>query len=123
GSFRKGDEVALLPSGQHSRIKSIEVYGREVEAAAAPQSVTLLLETDVDVSRGEMIVPSDSLPVVSQDIETFICWMDDRKELKPGNKFTLQRGPSRVRCSVKSIDYRVNINTYVEEDEVESLKL
>ncbi len=122
GSLRKGDAVTVLPSGQQSHIAAIEVYGKEAPGATAPQSVTILLTDDIDISRGDLIVPSGSLPIVSQDIETLICWMDDHKELKPGNKYALQHGTSRVRCSVRSIDYKVDINTYEEQD-VDSLKL
>ena len=62
-------------------------------------------------------------PVVSQDLETLICWMDDRKELKVGSKFTLQHGTQRTRCSVRGIDYRIDINTYEQLEDIESLKL
>lgn len=124
GTFRKGDKITILPSEATSTIASIEVGGKEVEEAFAPQSVTILLNDDIDISRGDLLVTSENaLPIVSQDLETLICWMDDRKELKVGNKFMLQHGTSRTRCSVRSIDYRVDINTYEQLDGIESLKL
>lgn len=123
GSFKKGDKIVVLPSGQSSTIDKIELFGEEVEEAAAPQSVTLLLTSDIDLSRGDSIVAESNQPTVSQDIEMTLCWMDDRKELKVGNKYTLQHGTTRTRCSVKAIEYGIDINTYEEKDDVETLKL
>ncbi|WP_028663769.1 sulfate adenylyltransferase subunit 1 [Runella zeae] len=123
GVFRKGDPITVLPSEQTSKIAKIEIYGAEVEEASAPQSVTLLLETDVDISRGDLISGNGNQPVLSQDVEATICWMDDRKELKVGNKYTLQHGTTRVRCSIKGIEYRIDINNYEQLEDVESLKL
>jgi sulfate adenylyltransferase subunit 1 len=123
GVFRKGDPITVLPSEQTSKIAKIEIYGEEVEEASAPQSVTLLLETDVDISRGDLISGNGNQPVLSQDVEATICWMDDRKELKVGNKYTLQHGTTRVRCSIKGIEYRIDINNYEQLEDVESLKL
>ncbi|WP_247235490.1 sulfate adenylyltransferase subunit 1 [Telluribacter sp. SYSU D00476] len=123
GVYRKGDAIVVLPSERTSRIARIEVGGKEVEEAYAPQSVTILLEDNIDISRGDMIVPANNLPQLSQDIEALVCWMDDRKELKVGGKFTLQHGTTRTRCSVRSIEYRVDINTYEQLEDVESLKL
>ncbi len=123
GVFRKGDAISVLPSGQSSVIEKIEKYGVEVEEAYQSESVTLLLETDVDISRGDMIVPADSHPEPNQEIETLLCWMDDKKEMKVGNKYTLQHGTTRVRCSIRSIDYRIDINTYEHIGDVENIRL
>ena len=123
GVFRKGDPITVLPSEQTSKIAKIEVYGEEVEEVSAPQSATILLETDVDISRGDLISGTGNAPVLSQDVEATICWMDDRKELKVGNKYTLQHGTTRVRCSVKGIEYRVDISNYEQLEDIESLKL
>ena len=124
GTFKKGDRITVYPSELTSTIEKIEMGGQEAEEAFASQSVTLLLSSDIDISRGDLLVTSDhAQPVVSQDLETLICWMDDRKELKVGSKFNLQHGTSRTRCSVRSIDYRVDINTYEQIEDTESLKL
>lgn len=124
GTFRKGDRITVYPSELTSTIEKIEMGGNEVEEAFASQSVTLLLSNDIDISRGDLLVTSDDgQPILSQDLETLICWMDDRKELRVGGKFNLQHGTSRTRCSVRSIDYRVDINTYEQIEDVESLKL
>lgn len=124
GTFRRGDRITVYPSEQTSAIEKIELGGQEVEEGYASQSVTLLLSDDIDISRGDLLVTSDHQPpTLSQDLETLICWMDDRKELKVGSKFSLQHGTSRTRCSVRSIDYRVDINTYEQIEDAESLKL
>ncbi len=124
GTFRKGDRITVLPSEVSSTIARVEIAGQEVEEASAPQSATLILDDDVDISRGDLIVASEAAqPVVSQDLETLICWMDDRKELKVGSKFTLQHGTSRTRCSVRSIDYRIDINSYEQLEDIDTLKL
>jgi sulfate adenylyltransferase subunit 1 len=123
GVFQKGDAITVLPSEQTSKIAKIEQYGQEVEEAQAGMSVTILLETDVDISRGDLLAKSDNLPILSQDVEATICWMDDRKELKIGGKYTLQHGTMRTRCSVKGIEYRIDVNNYEQIEDVETLKL
>ncbi|GAA4431484.1 GTP-binding protein [Ravibacter arvi] len=123
GKLRKGDRISALPSGSSSVIAGIEVYGKEVDEIVVPQSATILLEDDIDISRGDILTAGTDQPVPTQDVKSLICWMDDRKELKPGNKYLLQHGTSRVRCSVKQIDYRIDINSYVQEEGVEALRL
>ncbi|TDB61836.1 sulfate adenylyltransferase subunit 1 [Arundinibacter roseus] len=124
GTFRRGDRIMVLPSEQTSTIEKIEIGGNEVDEAFAGQSITISLTNDIDISRGDMLITADyQHPVVSQDLETLICWMDDRKELKVGGKFTLQHGTTRTRCSVRSIDYRIDINSYEQLEGIESLKL
>lgn len=122
GIFRKGDAVTVLPSGETSTIDAIEVAENHYDEAFAPMSVVLHLADDVDISRGNLIVKSDNLPVVSQNLEAMVCWMDT-KELKAGNKYTLQHGTFRTRCVVRDIAYQLNVNTYEETEGVEGLKL
>ncbi|PWJ59185.1 sulfate adenylyltransferase subunit 1 [Dyadobacter jejuensis] len=123
GTFKKGDSIKVLPSEFESKIAKIEFGGNEVDQATVLESVTILLEDDIDISRGDTIVSANSAPIVSQDIDALICWMDDKKQLKPGNKYVLQHGTARTRCSVRGIDYQIDISTYEQQDEVDSLKL
>ena len=89
GIYHKGDEVTVLPSGIQSTIKAIEMGGKQVEEAFAPQSVILHLEDDIDISRGDVIVKSDQPAAdVGQELEVFLCWMDN-KPLEPGNKYLI----------------------------------
>ncbi|QHV96756.1 sulfate adenylyltransferase subunit 1 [Spirosoma endbachense] len=122
GIFRKGDAITVLPSGETSTIDAIEIAETQLDEAVTPMSVVLHLATDVDISRGDLIVRSDIQPISSQTVEAMLCWMDT-KEFKVGNKYVLQVGTSRTRCSVRAIAYQLNINTYEEIEGVDSLKL
>lgn len=110
GIYRKGDKVVILPSGVGTSIHAIEVAGKEIEEAYALQSVVLHLKDDVDVSRGDMIVPENNQPKNEQQFEAMICWMDS-KPLKPGNKYFIQINSRLVRCVVKDIEYKLDVNT------------
>lgn len=122
GIYRKNDKVTVLPSGVESKISKIELAAVETEEAFAPQSVVIHLETDVDISRGDMIVKSDNQPTVSQDFEVTLCWMSTQK-LTAGNKFLLQFGSKRVKSSVKSIEYKIDVNTLQKEESPEQVGL
>lgn len=110
GIYTKGDSVTVLPAGKTSRIKSVEIGGIEIEKAFAPQSVVLQLEDDIDISRGDVIVQSDNLSPVKQELDVLLCWMDN-KPLIPGNKYLFQINSRVVRSVVKEIEYRLDVNT------------
>ncbi len=110
GIYRKGDKVIVLPSGIESTIKAIEIDGQEIDVAYALQSVVLHLEDNVDVSRGDMIVPLDNQPQSAQEFEVLLCWMDN-KPLKPGNRYLLQINSRLVKSVVKEIEYKLDVNT------------
>lgn len=110
GIYKKGDAVTVLPSGIESTIKAIELGGKQIEEAYALQSVVLHLEDDVDVSRGDMIVLANNQPKISQEFKVMLCWMDN-KPLKPGNKYFLQINSRLVRCIIKEIEYKLDVNT------------
>jgi sulfate adenylyltransferase subunit 1 len=110
GIYRKGDLVTVLPSGVQSRIKAIERSGKQVEEAFAPQSIILHLEDDVDVSRGDLIVPSANLPRVEQELDIHLCWMGN-KPLAEGNRYLLQINSRTVKSIVKEIEYKLDVNT------------
>jgi sulfate adenylyltransferase subunit 1 len=110
GIYRKGDTVTVLPSGVESVIKSIEIDGKEVDEAYALQSIILHLEDDVDISRGDLIVPKNNQPQLEQEFEVLLCWMDS-KPLIRGNKYLLQTNSNRVRSVVKDIEYKLDVNT------------
>ena len=110
GVYHKGDKVIVLPSGIETTIKAIEIGGKEIDEAYALQSVVLHLEDDVDVSRGDMIVPIDNQPTTEQEFEALLCWMDN-KPLIPGNKYWLQINSRLVRSVVKEIEYKLDVNT------------
>lgn len=111
GILRKGDAVTVLPSGLHSVIKKIEIDGgRLTDEAFAPQSVVLHLEDDIDISRGDVIVPVSDVPETTRELEVLLCWMDS-KPLVAGNKYLLQINSTRVRSVIKDIEFRLDVNS------------
>ena len=110
GIFREGEEVAVLPSGFTTRIKSIDVMGGKVNEAFPPMSVTLTLEDDIDISRGDMIVKVNNRPQVEQDVDMMICWLSE-KPLQIGGKYTVRHNTKDARCIIKEVRYKMNINT------------
>ena len=117
GVFRKGDEVMVLPSGFSSKIAKIDSFDGEMEEAFPPQSVTLLLEDDIDISRGDMIVRVNNKPEVSQDLEVMLCWFDHTKPLTPRGKYIIRHTTQEAKCMVKEIRYKLDINTLHREKE------
>jgi len=118
GIYKKGDTVKVLPQDIESTITKIEIAGKEVEEAFAPQSVVLHLEHDIDISRGDSIVKSDNLPKVSNELEVLLCWMDE-KPLVPGNKYLLQHNSRLVRAVVKQLEYKLDVNS-LQKQEIDS---
>lgn len=110
GVLRKGDDVTVLPSGHTSKIAKIHLYDQEIEETFPPMSVTIELEDDIDISRGDMIVKTEFLPTTSQDLELMICWFDQNAPLSYGTKYTILHTTKEARCVVKSIDYKLNVN-------------
>jgi sulfate adenylyltransferase subunit 1 len=122
GIYKKGDAVTVLPSGLTSKIKAIEIGGKEIDEAFAPQSVVLHLEDDVDVSRGDTIVLSNNQPNVENELEVLLCWMGN-KPLIPGNKYYLQINSRVTRAVVKDIEYKLNVNSLEKEPAPEQANL
>jgi bifunctional enzyme CysN/CysC len=110
GIVRVGDEVAVLPSGKRSRVKSIVTYDGELEEAFAPQAVTVTLTDEVDVSRGDMLVHPDSPPHVSSQLEAMVVWMAEQP-LVPGRTYTLKQTTRQVAAEVAAFRYGVDVNT------------
>jgi len=114
GIYRKGDAITILPSGLQSKIKAIEIGGKEIEEAFAPQSIVLHLEDNIDVSRGDVIVASGDLPKVSNELEVLLCWMGN-KPLVEGNRYLLQINSRLVKSIVKEIQYKLDVNSLQKE--------
>jgi sulfate adenylyltransferase subunit 1 len=110
GIFKAGDKVMVLPSGFTSRIASIDTFDGPVEEAYPPMSVTIRLEDDIDISRGDMLVRENNLPTTSQDFDLMICWMNEKK-LVPGGKYGIRHTTRDARCIVRDIRYKVDINS------------
>lgn len=117
GVFKPGDEVMVLPSGFTSKIKSIDTFDGQVEEAFAPMSVTITLEDNIDVSRGDMIVRENNTPEIGQDIDVIVCWLNN-KPLNVNAKYLLMHTTKDVKAIIKEINYKIDINTLhrIEDD-------
>jgi sulfate adenylyltransferase subunit 1 len=120
GVFRPGDEVTVLPSLLKSKIRSIDVLGKTLSETISGESVTISLEDQIDISRGDMLVSTDNLPVISQDINLMICWFNERP-LKIGGKYLIRINSNEAGCIIKSVNYRMNINTL--ENDFENISI
>ena len=121
GIVRKGDEIAVLPSGKTSRVKSIVTFDGELEQATPGEAVTLTLEDEIDVSRGDMLVHADSRPRIADSFEAMLVWMGEEPML-PGKKYDIKRATSYVPGSIASISHKVDVNT-LEKGAASSLQL
>jgi sulfate adenylyltransferase subunit 1 len=110
GVYKKGDRVTIQPSGYETTVSGIEIGGIEVEEAYAPQSAIMHIEDDIDVSRGDVIVHSNNISPVSNELEVLICWMGSNA-LERGNKYLLQINSKVVKAIVKEISYKIDVNT------------
>lgn len=110
GTIKVGDEVTVLPSYTKSRVSRIDEGTKELTQAGAPQSVSISLADDVDVSRGSQIVKSSELPLVGQQVQILLCWLNHRP-LQLRQKYIIRHTTSELQGIVTSIDYKVNINT------------
>ena len=110
GIIRKGDEVMALPSGKKSRVKSIVTYDGELDYAFPPQSVTLTLEDEIDVSRGEMLVHPDNLPMMERNFEAMVVWMDE-EPMDVNKSFFIKQTTNLSRTRIDNIKYKVDVNT------------
>jgi len=122
GVLRAGDEVVLLPSEQHTRIAAIDTYDGPLESAFAPLSVTLRLEDDLDVSRGEIICGTGATPVVSRDLTAAVCWMSERR-LRAGDRMLIKHTTRTVPAIVADLRDRVDVETLGFEPAAEQLEL
>ena len=110
GVIHKGDEVMALPSGKKSHVKSIVTYEGEIDYAFPPMSVTITLEDEIDVSRGEMLVHPDNVPMIGRNFEAMLVWMDEEK-MDMEKSFFLKHTTNTSRTRIDSIEYKVDINT------------
>ena len=110
GVLKPGDDVLVLPSGMTSKVAGIDMFDKEIGEAYPPMSVTVRLEDDVDVSRGDMICRPHNAPKPSQDIDAMICWMTN-EPLRPRQKLAIKHTTRMGRALVKDIQYRLDVNT------------
>ena len=110
GIYKPGDKVKILPSGETAEVKTIELFGEQISEAYAPMSVTMTLDRDVDISRGDMIVRENNVPSMEQEFDVMICWMN-ANNLQVGGKYAIRHTVKDARCVIKDIRYKVDINS------------
>ncbi len=116
GIFKPGDDVLVLPSGFNSKIKSIETFDGKVDEAFAPMSVTITLEDNIDIARGDMIVRSNNQPKQTQDVDVMLCWLNQTGP-RPRAKYLLRHTTSEMKTMIKDILYKLDINTLHRNEE------
>jgi sulfate adenylyltransferase subunit 1 len=110
GILRPGDEITILPSGLQSKIKSIQLHNQELSEAFAPMSVTVTIEDDIDVSRGDMIVRRNNLPEQTQNFDAMICWLSSQPA-QVGGKYSIMHTSNSTKAIVKSVVYTIDMET------------
>jgi bifunctional enzyme CysN/CysC len=115
GVIRPGSEVVVLPGGQRTTVAAIDAHGGEVDAAFPTMSVALRFATEIDVSRGDMIVEADDQPTATRELEAMICWMSDRP-LQPGGRYAIKHTTRTARAVIDELEYRVEVNSLGHED-------
>ncbi|ROT32066.1 sulfate adenylyltransferase subunit CysN [Micromonospora sp. HM5-17] len=123
GVMKPGDEVMVLPSGFTSRIAAIETADGPVEQAFPPMSVTVRLTDEIDISRGDMICRPNNAPAVAQDIEAMVCWMDETRPLRAGNKYAIKHTTRAARAIVRTLHYRLDVNSLHRDEAATELGL
>jgi len=122
GTFRKGDDVIVLPSGHKTRISRISTFDGEVEEGIPPMSVTIELEDDIDTSRGDMISRPHNQPTITQDFDAMVCWMTDRP-LESGRRYVIKHTTRTGRAIIDDLRYRIDVNTLHRDESAVSLTL
>ncbi len=122
GIYRKGDEVAVLPSGFTSKIRSMNAGENEVNEAYAPMSISMTLEDDIDVSRGDMIVKRNNQPEGEQEFDVMLCWLNN-DSAKPRAKYTIMHTSNEQRAMIKEVVYKIDINSYNRNMEEKDLNM
>lgn len=122
GIYKKGEKVTVLPQGIETTISSVEIAGKEVDEAFAPQSAVLQLADDIDISRGDSIVKTGYLPKVGNELEVLLCWLDE-KPLMTGNKYLLQHNSRQVRVMIRQVEYKIDVNTLQQQPVEGQVKL
>src|SRR5690606_12913403 len=122
GIFRPGDEVLVLPSGFSSKIKEIHFGDQPLEEAFAPMSVTMTLEDEIDISRGDIIAKPNNHPTSGQDIDLMLCWMNQRP-VNINSKFFVKHSTREVRGVLKEVKYKLDINSLTRVENVSELQM
>jgi sulfate adenylyltransferase subunit 1 len=122
GIFRPGDDVTVMPSGFTSKIKSIDTLGGELEEAHAPMSVSITLENDIDISRGDMIVKTNNKPEPKQEFDAMLCWLNN-SPARPRAKYSILHTSNDQKAMINNVMYKIDVNTYDRIEDDKELKM
>jgi sulfate adenylyltransferase subunit 1 len=122
GMLRQGDEITVLPSGLTSKIKTLYNLDRKVEEVFAPMSISITLEDNIDISRGDMVVKSSNKPTIVQDIEVMLCWLHSNPA-KPRAKYFIKHTTNEQKGIIKEIVYKIDVKTLEENHESDGLHM
>jgi sulfate adenylyltransferase subunit 1 len=122
GVFKKGDSVVAMPSGLESKIAAIHTMTGELEEAFPPQSVTITLEDDIDISRGDVLVRSENRPEEKQDLDVMLCWLNANPP-RPRAKYVIKHTTAEARAMITDIQYKMDINTLHRMEEDKAIKM
>ena len=124
GLLRPGEDVVVLPAGHRTRVTKIDTFDGELAEAFPPQSVTLLLEDDLDISRGDLIARAGEAdpPTVARELEAIVCWMSETP-LRAGGRYALKHTTRAVRAIVDAVDWHLDVETLGREDNSHGLAL
>lgn len=121
GRIRPGDEIKVLPSGLTSKVKELVTRDGNLDVAFPRDSVTITIEDEIDISRGDMIVRKDNVPTIRNEFESYLCWMNE-KALDVNKQYIIQHTSRQVQVFIDEIYYRINVDTLNRED-AENLNL
>ena len=122
GVFRKGEEVEVLPSEFTSKIKAIQGPNGELDEAFAPLSVSITLEDEIDISRGDMLAKPGNKPTATQEIEIMVCWLNQKKAIA-GSKYLIRHTTNEAKCILKEVRYRMDINSMTKDEDLKELSM
>jgi sulfate adenylyltransferase subunit 1 len=122
GVWKPGEKVAVLPGGMETTLEAIDTMNGSLDMAYPPQSVTFRLANDIDISRGDMIVPADDRPSIGQEVDLMVCWLSE-KPMVLGGKYVIRHTTSELRGIINGVDFKVNINNLEENREDKSVGL
>jgi bifunctional enzyme CysN/CysC len=123
GILKPGDPILALPTGLETRIAEIHTADGPVDEAFPPMAVTVILEDNIDVSRGDMLCRPHNMPLVAQEIDAQVCWMDDTAAMQTGAKYAIKHTTRWARALVREIEYRIDVNTLHRQEGVTELAL
>lgn len=122
GTFTQGESITVLPSMLQSKIASIDVFEDSLNDAKSGESVTICLKDEIDISRGNMIVPSNNVPRVTKELDVMMCWFNERPMQLRG-KYVLRHSSNEVKCMITSVNSKMNINTLEVDNEDKVLNM